>query len=810
MVSLSDAGRRGVDVIDISADPAETRRAARHRLVRFGIPIASVALSVGAILGIVLHSHLSNRADALALSNDLVSSFEKRIQMEVKYFFAPASSATTALMAAAGETPLAASSRPVLELLAMQLLRDTPQISTIEVGAPNGDFLMVLRTPSGALDTKVIEHARGRSVTWYRRNPEGEIVKIDPDPSDPYDPRSRPWFASAVSAQGNIVWSDVYVFFTGRQPGITASIAIRDRSNSLVGVVGVDILIDRLSAFLADLKVGRTARKMIVDGNGRVIAYSDAAAITREDRGELRLLQVHELGDPVLTEAYDHFRVRGSGGSIVDIDTSRYIVLGMPVQPEAASDWSLLFVVPESDFVGFVTVNSRNTLLFSLGIVLPILGVAALLSHQGMVADRNARALRQRHAAMEAQSRAFEELGDAAAGFVRTSDDSVRRLTETVARGAGAARVGVWQLDATRTSITCVDCYDSSANGHTAGAEIHRDDCPELFEALLAGEELDVPAADADPRTAELHRLYLGPSGCRSLVSVPIVNGDEAAGFLWIEDAGSGDARRNPKDFARAVARMIGPRFAPVPRRAQATSREDELPLAAPENPMTPSGPALAASAGAMRATTLAEERTRRFFAQASQANRRDAQSVASAFSNVTVLVLKIHDDFAMAAGAEAAAGRAVLGRLVDSFHANCEQHEVQCVKILADQIVAAQGFDGDPRRAAAQLAHVALHLREQCASIFRRLGRQPEFGIGLDTGSVFGSSVGADDAIYNVWGGAVRTAATMAATARRGSIQATETTYDLLRDRFILQRRGAYVLPNVGDMSTYTIRGAL
>ena len=55
---------------------------------------------------------------------------------------------------------LAAAGRPLLEALAMQLLRDRPQLASLFVGDPQGNFLMVQRSPAGALDTKLIAHER--------------------------------------------------------------------------------------------------------------------------------------------------------------------------------------------------------------------------------------------------------------------------------------------------------------------------------------------------------------------------------------------------------------------------------------------------------------------------------------------------------------------------------------------------------------------------------------------------------------------------------------------------------------------------
>ena len=74
----------------------------------------------------------------------------------------------------------------------------------------------------------------------------------------------------------------------------------------------------------------------------------------------------------------------------------------------------------------------------------------------------------------------------------------------------------------------------------------------------------------------------------------------------------------------------------------------------------------------------------------------------------------------------------------------------------------------------------------------------------------MIGSAVGFGQTAYNVWGEAVRLASTMATTAHRGTIQVSETSYEQLRDRFVFRRSGGFYVEQVGEMTTYVLRGRL
>jgi adenylate cyclase len=393
---------RGDEIIDVDADPKEARREFWQRIGRFGIPLVGVVLIVGAIIAIAFYSYSSNRSDALGLSQNLIETLDQRVQTEVEAYLTPAAHAVQTVAGLLPKEGLSSAGRPLLEKLAMQLLRHRPQLASLYVGDPEGNFLMVQRSPEGALDTKVIQHEGDqRQVTWYRRDEAGRVEAVEQDPADTFDPRTRPWYRGATSVDG-LFWTDAYIFFTEQKPGLTASRAVYGPDKQIIAVAGGDIALGALSDFLAGLEIGQSGRAMIIDGEGRLVAFPDPAKVVEAANGEFRPAQLAEIGDPLLTKVYDRIRVSGDGQSIVEIDGQRYIVAGSSLAEAMARDWSLVFVVPEKDFVGFVAANSRKTLLMSGGIVALAVGLAALLAYQGLVADRNARFLGPRERALAA------------------------------------------------------------------------------------------------------------------------------------------------------------------------------------------------------------------------------------------------------------------------------------------------------------------------------------------------------------------------------------------------------------------------
>ena len=528
----------------------------------------------------------------------------------------------------------------------------------------------------------------------------------------------------------------------------------------------------------------------------------------RKSGDQILPVQLDELGDPVLTRAYNRFRVEGHGRRTIEVDGQRFITAATPIQADADHEWSTLIVVPEKDFVGFVALNNRSTLLMSAGVVVLAALFAALLIHQGLRADRNASLVVAREQAREAQSRAFTELASNAAVFDPTREDAIRSLTHIVARAVSARRAATWRVAADSNSILLEDCRDRENDGHTAGVEFARTEMPHFFAALEAGEELESVDAAKDPRMAEFYRLYLKPMGSRALIAIPIRSGERWVGVVCVEDWRADGAR----SFVRAVANMLAVRYAArlvsvaaaaVPEMAAARSAGGEQPRRVAVAAVSP------ASATAMRRAQLGEAQRRKLAAQASPAAGDGATQGAQVFPRVSVLVLQLTDPMTMAEEDAEEERTTIVDRIARAVEAIAAAQDIEYVKIMGDKLVLADGFsDASEADSALAIAEAALQIQDHAARLFTALGHRLEFRIGVDTGAAIGTPVGTQQLTYNLWGESMRLADRMAESGLPGSIVVTDTTYRLLRDRYLFRVRGTFYLGGSGEMSTYLLTG--
>lgn len=88
-----------------------------------------------------------------------------------------------------------------------------------------------------------------------------------------YDPTVRPWYASAKSSMGKPVRTPAYRDFTSGAPILGYTHTFKTRSG-IVGAVGIDVTLSKLTAMVDAIKFGEEGYVMLVEETGRVLADS--------------------------------------------------------------------------------------------------------------------------------------------------------------------------------------------------------------------------------------------------------------------------------------------------------------------------------------------------------------------------------------------------------------------------------------------------------------------------------------------------------------------------------------------------------
>ncbi len=278
-----------------------------------------------------------------------------------------------------------------LEQYFLDQLEIYPQFAGIYLALPNGNFYYVSRNGSKSPDgyrTKIIQHnnnSRKTSLTW--RDKDTKVVLREIDSNDTYDPRKRPWYIKAAK-ESQIIWTDPYIFFTSKKPGITTAGPVYNEKNEIKGIVGVDIQLDVLSKFISKLRVGKTGLAFMMNQNKDVIAFPDPKQLkhaSEKKPNQIRLPKITELENPICGEAYDsiewgknnHSTLKKSIFGAFQFQNKKYYTMFTPV-PESKVSWMIGLYIPEEDYFGEINNNQKRNRIFSL-IISIIATIAGLI-----------------------------------------------------------------------------------------------------------------------------------------------------------------------------------------------------------------------------------------------------------------------------------------------------------------------------------------------------------------------------------------------------------------------------------------------
>ena len=360
--------------------------------IRTVLVVALVALQLAAVATILVSSYLTSERVLIGHARDLMLDVANQTIEHSVNFLQPAQEAADLSQRLAQQDVINSENAESLEKYFFEQLRSHAQFSGVLYGNQAGEFVYVKRdveVAGAAFRTKIISTAGGeRRVTLNWRDAKFNLVAQERDDDDPYDPRSRPWYRLALDS-GGVSWTDPYIFYTSRNPGISVGAPVLDGQSRIKGVVGVDIEITEISHFLATLEIGKSGRAFIVNRNGDVLAHPEPSLIkmARSDGGQgLRFTRIDEIDDPVSRAAFqslwpsaDNLEVASPVFTSFTLDGESFVA-GFAPLPERQWPWIVGIHVPENDFLGAIKENRRDNIVIAMVIAAVTAGIGLLLA----------------------------------------------------------------------------------------------------------------------------------------------------------------------------------------------------------------------------------------------------------------------------------------------------------------------------------------------------------------------------------------------------------------------------------------------
>lgn len=184
--------------------------------------------------------------------------------------------------------------------------------------------------------------------------------------------------------------------------------------------------------------------------------------------------------------------------------------------------------------------------------------------------------------------------------------------------------------------------------------------------------------------------------------------------------------------------------------------------------------------------------------------------SIADAFAEVTILFADIVGFTVLSARISPEELLDFLNEIFSAFDGLTEKYGLEKIKTIGDAYMVVGGLPNPSTNHAESIAEMALDMQEELAKFNAKHHAAINIRIGINTGPAIAGVIGTKKFIYDLWGDAVNTAARMESHGIAGAIQVTQSTYDILRNKYLFEDRGMIHIKGKGHMNTYLLAGRL
>jgi adenylate cyclase len=354
--------------------------------MRIGIRSAISALVLTSIVVSAVGVHLLWWRTAQQVSQTLADTINDQIVSavgdELQSITTEARSSLTAVRTLLIEKVFESRDAKKREFVFLSQLQSQPTISWVAFAWPDGSFFAGHKLGDSGLEMlEITMPGRKLRIDQYEFAGNNDIrLKSSRVEDTKYSVSDLEWFREAMQS-GDEHWSTLTTHPTSERLAAVFAAPI-DIDQKRAGVLAVIIELTRVSNFLSQLTVGKSAGAFLLDRDGGVIASPDA------DADELHALKTDHPLFPVAVDAmrqsgsaYDP----GSGEAFHSQVTREGKAYQAVLTPISFPGWSLVTVVPESEFLGPVQMTIRR-LLVGLAVLIVFAGLLSAWLAQRLIA----------------------------------------------------------------------------------------------------------------------------------------------------------------------------------------------------------------------------------------------------------------------------------------------------------------------------------------------------------------------------------------------------------------------------------------
>ncbi|MEA5625038.1 sensor histidine kinase [Nostoc sp. UHCC 0251] len=224
-------------------------------------------------------------------------------------------------------------------------------------------------------DNAIKTPSRPKNTKTYLTDNDGNPTKVMT--TSTWDTLNEPAYTEPVKA-GKPIWVRIYTYYDPAYPPYIVASAgrpIYDASKKLIGVVGAEIHLLKLSEFLQKLNVSSFGQVFIMERDGMLVANSAQEKPFTVVNNEIKRLKAIDSPNPVLQSIAkqlqqripDFQSVTNTQKLKVNVQGENLYVHVVPWRDQHGLDWLVVVGIPEKTYMAQIYTNTQISILLCFG-----------------------------------------------------------------------------------------------------------------------------------------------------------------------------------------------------------------------------------------------------------------------------------------------------------------------------------------------------------------------------------------------------------------------------------------------------------
>ncbi|MGL6140657.1 MAG: histidine kinase dimerization/phospho-acceptor domain-containing protein, partial [Planktothrix sp.] len=258
----------------------------------------------------------------------------------------------------------------------------------INYGNPDKEFIGSGYV-KGKIEINEVKKPKIGNIDDYSVDAQGNRIN-PPIISQDNNPNNADWYSKAITA-GKPIWSSIYNWASDPDEiSIAASAPVYSQSKELLGVVGIDLSLSKISSFLQGLKVGKSGQVIIIERSGKLVANSTKQKPYKLINGKAERLQAQDIKSPLIQAALQTISQKLGNFQQIEndnkhnfhwsISNQQNFIRVISYRDNYGIDWLIIVAIPKADFMKQIEANNQRSILLCLITFLTATGIGILTS----------------------------------------------------------------------------------------------------------------------------------------------------------------------------------------------------------------------------------------------------------------------------------------------------------------------------------------------------------------------------------------------------------------------------------------------